>query len=226
MGRWTSFRQLSRSAKPREELEGKIIRFDESSIYPSASSPLSESEDAGPTSRIATAAVLDPFNRHARKTCFSPASGIGHFPRRKMVRLQVERIPHNHLRGFNAHELADFSKTIAGLHFLGQDERLLMGHALDQTKGRGHDVHLPVADENVAVAAKALHALVLVFVVMVDVEKIAMTYHEIEHGIDVPVGILRIAAKDVVDRASVVQAPWEPDYCCRNWRRGRGRPAP
>ena len=39
---------------------------------------------------------------------------------------------------------------------------------------------------------------------MVDVEKIAVTYHNVKHGIRVAVRILGITAKDVVDRATVM----------------------
>ena len=72
----------------------------------------------------------------------------------RSICLQVERISHNHLGRLGANELADFGETIAGIHLLGQDERLLVGYAFDQAKRSGHDVHLPIPDENVAVAAE------------------------------------------------------------------------
>ena len=89
--------------------------------------------------------------------------------------------------------------------FGGEDQRLLVRDAFDQAERRRDDVHLPIADQDVAIAAKSFNALVLVRIFMVGVQEIAVADDQVEHGIGIAVGLLRVAAEDIVDGPPVVE---------------------
>ena len=73
-------------------------------------------------------------------------------------------------------------------------------------RGGWRDIHLAVTYENVAVAAEAPEALVLVNVGVVGVQEAAVTQYEIENGITVAVWVRRIASEHVVNLTPVMFA--------------------
>lgn len=75
-----------------------------------------------------------------------------------------------------------------------------------EAEGGGDNVHLSVADEDVAVGPEALDALVLVYVLVVGIEEVTVADDEVEDWIAVAVRLLGVAAEDVVDGAAVVEA--------------------
>jgi hypothetical protein len=80
--------------------------------------------------------------------------------------------------------------------------------AVHDMERRRHDVHLPVADHDVAVAAETFHIPVLVNVIMIRVHKIAVAYHQINHRETVAVRLPGITAEDVVDVPTIVEPSW------------------
>ena len=80
-----------------------------------------------------------------------------------------------------------------------------MCRALGQVERSRRDIHLPVANHDVAVAAKAFYALVLVNVIVVGVQEIAVANHEVDDRIAVAVRLIRLDnARNVVNRSPVV----------------------
>jgi len=72
-----------------------------------------------------------------------------------------------------------------------------MRRAGGKAKRRGSDVHLAVANHDVAVAAESLHVFVFVNVLVVGVEKVAVTNDEVEHRIRIAVRLGRVTTEDV-----------------------------
>src|SRR5438045_2065990 len=87
---------------------------------------------------------------------------------------------------------------------LGNDERATMGRAVRQSEGRGRDIHLAIAHQNIAIAAEPTEAPVLVNIDVVGVEEAAVTQHKIEDWIPVAVRLQGISPKHVVDLPPVM----------------------
>src|SRR5450756_3080686 len=117
---------------------------------------------------------------------------VGRSPWCEGVGCQIERIADDDLGALRSDELPDLEEIRTRLVFGGQHERLVVCRALDQTEGRRDDIHLPVADKDVAVAPDELDRLVLVDVAAAGVEKVTMADDEIDHWIPVAVGLFRI----------------------------------
>jgi hypothetical protein len=50
--------------------------------------------------------------------------------------------------------MTDLEEALANLHVGGKNERLLVGHTIEEAERSRYDVHLPIANQNVAVAAE------------------------------------------------------------------------
>lgn len=135
-------------------------------------------------------------------------AGVGHRFRHELVRLQIEAVADDQFRRLDADQLADLRKVGSGHVVFGQNQRLLMRDAPHEPERGWHYVHFAVSNQQVAVGAEAFHAFVLVPILMVGVEEIAMAQHQIEHRIAIAVGLLGIAAEDVIDGSAVVVARW------------------
>ncbi len=137
---------------------------------------------------------------------------VGNFLGLQLVGAEVKRIADNERLRFGAGELADDHEARIGSKTLRHDERMQSRGPFGQGKRRGRDIHLAVADHDVAVRAESLYALVFVNVFVVRVQKVAVTHNEIDHWIlsaavtliCVRGQIRRIAAKDVENLPSVV----------------------
>lgn len=112
---------------------------------------------------------------------------------------QIEAVSDHDLLDLAARERSNFNKIGIDRMAIGNDERAAMGRAVGRSEGCGRDIHLSVAHENVAVAAKAPEALVLVNVGAVSVEKTAVTQDEIKDG---------TAPEHVIDLQPVMLAAW------------------
>lgn len=117
---------------------------------------------------------------------------VGRSPWREGVGCQIERVADDDLGALRSDELPDLEEIRTRLVFGGQHERLVVCRAIDQTEGRRDDIHLPVADKDVAVAPEELDRLVLVDVAAAGVEKVTVADDEIDHWIPVAVGLFRI----------------------------------
>lgn len=72
--------------------------------------------------------------------------------------------------------------------------------------GGRSNIHFAVTDQDVAVAAEATEALVLVNISVIGIEKAAVADDKIEHGILVTVRLPGIASEDVVNLSAIVFA--------------------
>ena len=90
--------------------------------------------------------------------------------------------------------------------FGGEDQSSAMGGAFGQGKRCRRDVHLAIAYKDVAVTAEAPEAPIDMLVGVVRIEEAAMAENQIEHRIAVPVGLVGITAKHVVDLPAVMLA--------------------
>jgi hypothetical protein len=140
---------------------------------------------------------------------FSSSIGIRYLLRSDFVHLKIERIPDNYLLGLHAFEITDFDKSLTGIHFRRKNQCMLVGCPFDEPEGSWNNIHLAVTNQNVTIASEPLYALILVNVVVVCIQEVAMTYHEVDDRIRVPVWLLGVTPEDVV-YISTVMIP------CRN----------
>src|SRR6266850_1395813 len=130
----------------------------------------------------------------------------------QFVGAKVKRVADNERVRFDACKFADNHKARVGSKVLRHDERNQSSGALGEGKRGRSDIHFSVADHDVAVGPKSLHALVLVNVLVVSVQEIAVADNQIDHGIlSAPVALIgirrhirRITPKQVEDLPPVV----------------------
>ena len=101
------------------------------------------------------------------KKVLASGTRIRHRLRNKLIRLEVEGITDDQLVGLSARQSSKFDETLSRFIFARQDKRLLVRHTFHQAKWRRHDVHLPIADENVTIAPKGPDTFIFVRVLMV-----------------------------------------------------------
>src|SRR5580692_12515626 len=90
----------------------------------------------------------------------------------------------------------------------GKNERAPMRCAFGEYKGCRCHIHLAVTDQNVAIAAEAPEAFVLVNVGVIGIQKAAVAQDKIEHRVVVAVRLLRVASEYVVNLPPVMLAAW------------------
>lgn len=100
-----------------------------------------------------------------------------------VVALKVKRVSCHKSVALHSNQLSDALKITRCLIVLRHHERKMRVRAFNQTEGGGHNIHFPITNHNVAVSAEALHMLVLVNIVMVRIEKITMTQHQVSERI-------------------------------------------
>ena len=77
------------------------------------------------------------------------------------VRSQIERVSDNQRLRFPSHEFPDGTETGVHAKVGGKNQRLIVRRAGRKAKRRGSELHLAVANHDVAVAAKAFTFLFL-----------------------------------------------------------------
>jgi hypothetical protein len=83
---------------------------------------------------------------------FPPDAGIRDLLGHDLVGVQFERVSNDEIRGFSAAKLSNLNETLARLYVGGKYEGLLVSHPVNETEGSGHNVHLSITDQDVAVS--------------------------------------------------------------------------
>src|SRR6266852_2297496 len=127
---------------------------------------------------------------------------------------QIKGVGDNQTVGFDPSEPSYLSESRISLHALRKNQRHEAGCTFRQSKGFRGDIHLSIPDHDVAVGTEALHAFVLVNVIVVGVEEVTVTHHEVNYRILPLPSTLRdelgqvswVAAKHIKDLPPVVVA--------------------
>ena len=83
-------------------------------------------------------------------------------------------------------------KLVVNGMIVGKDQCTPVSRSLGQRERGRANIHLPIANKNISVGAEAAKALVLMDILVIGIEEAAVAKHEVENGIDVAVGVLRI----------------------------------
>ena len=81
-----------------------------------------------------------------------------------------------------------------------------MGNTGNKAERGRSNIHFAVADQNVAVAAEPLDALVLMHIFVISVQEIPMADDQIEHRVGVAIRLFGITSENVEDDTPVVIA--------------------
>ena len=84
----------------------------------------------------------------------------------------------------------------------------MVGSSIYQCKRGRRNIHLPVANNDVAEAAETAKTLVPVFVSAVGIQEAAVTDDDIQHRVAVAVRSRRVAAKNIIDLPTVMFSAW------------------
>jgi hypothetical protein len=89
-------------------------------------------------------------------------SWIWNHRRPEVVCFEVKRVPNHQLACLTTAKVANVHEVRTRCHVDWQDQRVLVRNPINQPKRRWNNVHFPITDENVTVAAEAFNALVFV----------------------------------------------------------------
>ncbi len=117
---------------------------------------------------------------------------------------QIELVSYDQKLGLDAIQFSD--QLTAGRlgKMAGKNKRAQMSGSAREPKGRGGNIHFPVSNQNVSIAAKATNAAVFMNVFVICVQKISVAYHKIKHRITIAIRFRRIAPENVKNGASVM----------------------
>ena len=120
---------------------------------------------------------------------------VWHLLGHDLIGLKIERVADNQLVGFASPKLSHLDELAVQSGIGRNDHRLLVRDSFDQPEGRRDDVHFPIADQDVAVAAETFDALVLMRIFVISIQEIAVADDQVKHGIGIAVWFLRVAPK-------------------------------
>lgn len=126
-----------------------------------------------------------PRNSPGVKCVFPTSRRIGDCVRCQRIAAQIKGVPDNQFISFVPDQGANVLVISRYIPVRWQDEGLGMGNTGYKAERCRCNIHFAVADQNVAVAAEPLDALVLMHIFMIGVEEIPMADDEIEHGVGV-----------------------------------------
>ncbi len=150
-------------------------------------------------------------------------SWVRHCVGNELVGPEIERVTDNKLIGLASAKVSDLDKVITRAGIRWEDKRLLVGYTIHQVEWGRHDIHFPIADEDVPVTTKPFDAFISMHIFMIGVEKAAVAENQVKHRIGVAVRLLGVASEDVVNGPPIVEPGWNLAVYAPEWARGQAR---
>lgn len=123
----------------------------------------------------------------------------------QLVRGEIKRIAGHHVFNLNPSNLADLHESVTWVVVSGEKQGASALSPFKQGDRRRHNVHLAVAEQDVAIAAESPGAGVPVLVSVVGIEEGSRHNHEVNDRKGVAAWGCRVPAERVVDRPSIVR---------------------